>query len=358
MLPANALRILDVLGVYSRIQGKGYNFENFAFHDSKEAAAKTFCLGNNRNYGYKALRTYRRVLLAELRAMVGEANIPLFFGKEFSHVVSEDAQDGVKFAFIDGSMGKASFLVGADGLFSAVREYITSVKPIYTGQVAVTGPMPVTDLDFNPSDDYDLPAYIFAKPGLFVMAPQNGNGSEILVGTQTPYPEQDRAGWDALNAAKPALLRLVRKDMLDWPEIIQSALRNVEQDALVTWPYYAVPKLESWASPDERVIILGDAAHALPPSAGQRISQLFEDSLTLATFLSKGLLEQKGALKSWQHKRRERIDRVINLTRQLNNARLPQAERDSAFRDAVWEDGQDGALGWLYNARVEEDLQD
>ena len=358
MLPPNALRILDVLGVYPRVREKGYVFEHLAFKDFKEETTEVYCLGNEKHYGYKALRTDRKVLLAELRTMMGEAEIPLLFDREFSHIISEDAQSGVTFAFTDGSVDKASFLVGADGLHSTVREYITSIKPTYTGQIAVTGPMPIADIDFSLSANYELPVYIFAKPGLFIIVPQSVDGSKVLVGTQLPYPEQDSTGWKSLSAAKPALLRLLRKDMQAWPETVQSALRHVRQDSLTIWPYYIIPKLESWASPDERVIILGDAAHALPPSAGQGVSQVFEDSFALATLLSRNLIEQKGALKAWQKTRQERIDQVTDLTRQLNNARLPQEERERLYKEAVWEGGHDGGLGWLYNARVEEHFSD
>ena len=358
MLSPNALRILDVLGVYPRIREKGYSFEDLAFKDSKKETTHTYRLGNEKQYGYKGLRICRNALLAELRFHVVEAKISITYEKEFSHVISEDIQQGVTFAFTDGSVGNASLLIGADGLYSTVREHITSLKPSYTGQLAVTGLLPVTDLDFTSNNNFELPVYIFATPGQFVMTPQTIDGGEILVGAQFPYLEQDRAGWDVLSTAKPTLLRLLRKDMQDWPHTVQSALRHVRQDSLTIWPCYTVPKSNSWASPDERVIILGDAAHALPPSAGQRVSQVFEDGFTLAAFLSKNLLEQKGALEAWQKMRQGRIDRVIELTRQLNNARLPEEEREKHYKEAVWQDGHDGSLGWLYNARVEEHLLD
>lgn len=359
MLSPNALRILEFLGVYQRIQDKGYNFESLAFKNAKEETIDTYLMGSKERYDYKALRIYREVLLNELRAMVKERGIPIEYQKKFSHVISEDDR-GVTFAFVDKSTKTSALLVGADGIHSTVRKYITPVIPRYAGFLAVTCAIPISKLNI----DYPLPVAIYAKPGVFILAPQDVDGREVLAGTQFPYPEQDRAGWERLMAAKSELLRMLQKDMDDWPSTVQSALRNVPLETLSIWPFYIVPKLDSWTSPSERVLIIGDAAHAIPPTAGQGGSQAFEDSYTLAVLLSKTLADQKGkdkhdpgdALGRWQQSRQDRVDKVIALTMQLNNTRLPQAEREKLGPGAVWESGRDGDLAWLYTKRVEEDV--
>jgi 2-polyprenyl-6-methoxyphenol hydroxylase-like FAD-dependent oxidoreductase len=184
-------------------------------------------------------------------------------------------------------------------------------------------------------------------------------GSELLAGTQRAWPEQDRAGWDALLADREGLLRLFRQGYEDWNPMVQSVLDNVDTNTLAIWPYFVVPKLESWFSAEKRVIILGDAAHAIPPTAGQGASQGFEDAFTLATLLPqispKASLAR--ALTAWQDMRQQRIDKVIKLTMQLNNARLPNHEREKlvAAGELVWQSGDQGELGWLYNADIERD---
>ena len=188
------------------------------------------------------------------------------------------------------------------------------------------------------------------------MAPQNVDGSEILAGTQRAWPEQDRAGWDRLLADKEQLLELFRTDIESWPAIVQSALDNVPVETLAIWPYYVVPKLDRWFSPLSRVIIIGDAAHAIPPTAGQGASQGFEDAFTLAALLShvSPRLPLLTALQVWKDIRQERIDKVIKLTLQLNNARLPEAERAKLPAGEAWTSGDSGELAWLYNTDVEQ----
>jgi 2-polyprenyl-6-methoxyphenol hydroxylase-like FAD-dependent oxidoreductase len=112
-----------------------------------------------------------------------------------------------------------------------------------------------------------------------------------------------------------------------------------------------VPKLDTWASKHSRVVILGDAAHAIPPTAGQGINQAFEDVYIYALILSKCQqhnLEQ--GLKVWQKGRQERVDRVLDLNAQIDARRMPKnpqatpSDLDSKSFD----------LAWLYSPNFDE----
>jgi 2-polyprenyl-6-methoxyphenol hydroxylase-like FAD-dependent oxidoreductase len=363
ILSPNALRILDILGLYERLYKKGYNFETIEYKNHDQVTTDYYYLGSEKLYGYKALRIYRQVLLTELRAEVKNLDIPITYGVKFSHIISEDG-NGVSFAFTDGTHVTADILAGTDGIHSTVRKYIApEVVPEYSGSVAVTCALARNVLEY-PSNisakDYPMPVAIHDKNGAFVMAPQNIEGSEVLAGTQRAYPEQDRAGWDALLADREGLLELFRQGYESWSKIVQSALDNVPLNTLAIWPYYVVPKLESWFSANKRVIILGDAAHAIPPTAGQGASQGFEDAFTLAALLPRitANLPLDKALIEWKEMRQQRIDKVIKLTLQLNNARLPEAEREklAAAGTEVWQSGDHGELGWLYNTDAEKEV--
>ena len=75
------------------------------------------------------------------------------------------------------------------------------------------------------------------------------------------------------------------------------------------------------ASPSGKVIILGDAAHAVPPITGQGVNQAFEDVWMLA-LLSKNLgggLDLEEALDFWQRWKQEREDRTLDFTKAMNN---------------------------------------
>ena len=358
MLSPNALRIFDALGIYERVRGKGYNFEHSDFKNEEGETTGTYCFGDEKLYGYKALRIYRQALIEELQNMLEEHNIPIHFGEKFTHVISESAEDGVKFGFADGSTKTASLVIGADGIHSKVRQYIIpGAAPKYSGLMAITSAVPKDKLRFPSGFDATRPASISAKAGAFIMAPQGVHGEEFLVGTQRPFPEQNRVGWEQLTGSKDDLLGMLRKDQSSWPDLVQSAMEAIELESINIWPFYVIPKLEKWASPRSRVIIVGDAAHAIPPTAGQGVNQAFEDIYSLALLLAKlsDKVRLESALKFWQSHREERVGKVLALTHQMNTLRLPLKERAKAIKDSGWDEdrlsGADGQLRWLYEPR-------
>lgn len=276
MLSPNSLRILDTLGLYTRLKTLGYNFETVTYKDENDDTTDVWHLGSESLYDYPALRIYRSVLLSELRSAVEARSVPIIYGKRFSHIVSEESS-AVTFAFTDETTASASLLIGADGIHSTVRRHIApSIVPKYLGTMAITCAVPRSPLPIPPS--YPLPVSLSGPSGQFVLAPQLPDGSELLAGTQRAYPEQDRKGWDALLADKAHLLEMLQQHLETWPnEIVRAVLKNVPLETLNVWAFYAIPKFGAWATERGGVVILGDAAHAIPPTAGQGANQALED---------------------------------------------------------------------------------
>lgn len=76
---------------------------------------------------------------------------------------------------------------------------------------------------------------------------------------------------------------------------------------------------------------------------------------------SKGETWQE-ALEWWKSYRQERIDAVLELTRKLNNKRLPKAEREALPEGEVWKEeglgeGGKGQLHWLFCPEIEEAVE-
>lgn len=362
MLSPNALRVLDNVGAYERIRVKGFNFDTLSFlNDSDYAETGKYYFGNKERYGYQALRIYRNVLIAELRKMVEEEGIKIAYGRKFSHVVSEDDNE-VTFAFADGHEERAEFLIGADGIHSKVRSQILpGIVPAYSGSLGVTFAFPISKLRL-PSPDFPMPASIHGANGAFIMAPQNPEGTEIFAGRQFKYPMKDRSGWDALLKEKDELIDMHLRDKSDWSDLVQSAqeqLKSSEGHRLNIWPFHTVPKLEKWTSDGGRIIIVGDAAHAIPPTAGQGANQAFEDSYSLAILLNKlePELSLQYALNKWHTYRQERVDKVLVLSGQMSNIRLSAEEQSKLPKEQVWHEEEGDQLAWLYLNSIDEDMR-
>ena len=371
MLAPNALRVLDSVGLYSHLKPLGWSFSTLIYKNEHLETTGSYDFGTPSKHGYYALRIYREELLTALTTVAHERGIPICHGHRFSHVISETAA-GVTFAFADGSTRTASLLIGADGIHSTVRQHVVpelASGPAYSGLCAIVGAVDRAHLAFPPDSSgssssaaaYDQPVTVQGRSGAMVFAPQTADGAEFLVGHQLAYPEQDGAGWKALVARKDELERLLRSDEEAWPELVRSALRNLKRDKLNLWAYYVIPKLPSWSSDGMgRVVILGDAAHAIPPTAGQGATQAFEDGSSLATLVAKLSqdVDWPAALKWWQGMRQERLDRVLDLTTRLNNARAPKEEREKMGEDDLWQSEGKEDLSWLYNYRVKEAVLD
>jgi 2-polyprenyl-6-methoxyphenol hydroxylase-like FAD-dependent oxidoreductase len=371
MLSPNALRVLDDLDVYERIRNKGYNFETLTFkEDDEKSEYKTtgkYLFGHEEMYGFKALRIYRTVLISELRKMIEEQGIKIKHGVKYDHIIREDST-GVTFAFQDGTQETAEILIGADGIHSKVRSYFEpNSKAEYSGFLGVTYAFDSSKVRL-PTLDFPLPVTLHGKNGAFVFAPQDVNGTEMFVGRQFKYLMQDRPAWDALRKDKKELIAMHQADMQEWSDLVHSGQEQAsepETHSFSIWPFHTISKLESWASSTGRVIILGDAAHAIPPTAGQGANQAFEDSFSLA-YLLKSLgpeLELKKGLRAWQEYRQKRVDKVLDLTNQMNNIRLPEAERMILPKENVWRDqsaevGEGGQLAWLYLVDIEKDMEE
>lgn len=88
-----------------------------------------------------------------------------------------------------------------------------------------------------------------------------------------------------------------------------------------------VSRLDRWTSPTgrSRVIILGDAAHAIPPTAGQGINQVFEDVYMLALLLRQAEADKmlQEAMGFWQFCRQSSVDKVVVLKQQIDLGRMP-----------------------------------
>lgn len=193
-----------------------------------------------------------------------------------------------------------------------------------------------------------------------MLAPQSADGaSELLAGTQVAFPEQDRRGWADLGADKERLAGLLREGAETWSSTVRGALADMPIETLAIWPYYSVPRLEAWAA--GRVVVVGDAAHAIPPTAGQGASQALEDAVTFAALVGGfegGEEGWAGVVGRWQEYRQKRVDRVLALTMQLNNTRLPAEEREKLRDGEMWKSSGDGELAWLYCADVVREMQD
>lgn len=356
MLSPNALRALDNIGLYERLCDKALQFDKLYFKNDKDETTDIYYFGSKALYGYQAIRIMRKELLGELLAMLRERSIPVHFNSTLATIDSDGPNNKVEFSFTNGQTASAPLLIGADGIHSTVRStLLPELKPKYAGILGINCVVQRSQLHIP--DDYGLPAIAMGKPGGFLLVPQKPDGSELYVGAQRLFAELDDAGWNALRNDKQKLYDMIHENQADWPDVVQSALEAMSLDRMGCWAFYGLPPLPSWFSKSKRTILVGDAAHAIPPTVGQGANQAIEDVCALASLLSKLSpevpLDKAAAV--WQSYRQERVQKILDLTQQMNAKRLPESEKAKLPPSAIWTDssstrGEGGELRWLYNS--------
>lgn len=82
------------------------------------------------------------------------------------------------------------------------------------------------------------------------------------------------------------------------------------------WPLKVGTQLESWVSPSSRLLIIGDAAHAMLPYMSQGAAMAVEDGAALAVVLSEmtTLKDMRSALQSFEKERIKRSSDMQNAS--------------------------------------------
>lgn len=114
-------------------------------------------------------------------------------------------------------------------------------------------------------------------------------------------------------------------------------------------------ELESWTSQQGKIVLIGDAAHAMPPTAGQGANMAFEDGYTLGMGLASvsDKISLGSALQFWESSRKDRIRKVLDLTMQWAKTREPVSSKNTmseyqAFKSADTHDARIEQMRWLF----------
>ncbi len=362
MLSPNALKVLDALGVYGEIRGKGYNFDLLEMQKPDGELIETYEFGGEDKYGYRALRIYRYELIDAILARVqaaGGEGVSVVFGRKYARVV-EETDDRVVWESTDGARSTASWLVGADGIHSTVRKYLyPDLTPKFTGMAGITAGVSAEGVTHLGQKITHPLTIIHPTKGAFVIAPQKVDGSEFLIGKQKSMGELSREEWDRFLNDRDQLTAFLRQDAEEFGPVAVSSTNNIRPDKMNVWPFYVIPELDRWASPQRRVVILGDSAHAIPPSAGQGINQAFEDVYMFALLLAavkSNKVQFEDALTFWQGYRQGRVNRILELNKQIDLRRMPKGSVISGGEAPPV--AKEFDLKWLYEPDFKAEVDD
>lgn len=237
-----------------------------------------------------------------------------------SHFLSIEKVDGSwKLSFNNGSSATADLVIAADGANSKLRPLITPIKPFYSGVTVVEGSVYDAAMVIPEICEMVGEGKIFAfgdEKSLIVST--KGDGSIVFyIGFKT---DEDWSKNNGINFAdKSEVLSWFKKEYDSWNPIWSALFENVSASFILR-PQYCMPLDQTWESlPD--LTMLGDAAHLMPPYAGEGVNMAMLDALELSNCLtSDQFTDVHQAITAYETQMRKRATEVMGITLEQTEA--------------------------------------
>ena len=313
-MQGNGLRELRRLGVLNAVLDAGYPFDSLGLRAPDPAGTLLAEIPDARTGGPDLPATVGlpRPALARImadRAVAAGARLRL------GTTVSSLSQDGsgVDVLFSDGSAGRYDLVVGADGIRSATRRMIgisDEPRPTGMGIFRAFGPRPasVTRTDLY----YGGPCYI---------AGYCPTGADTLY-AYLVEDARDRAAMTP--AARLAAMQDLATDYHGPWDDIRTSLTDPQT---VNYTLFeALIVAAPWNR--GRVVLVGDAAHACPPTLAQGGAQALEDAAVLTELLLSATTLDDALWATFTARRFERAKTVVEASCQLGQWQLDHEQGD------------------------------
>lgn len=347
----DALRTLDLAHLIVNV---GFPSRNMRFVSGTGKRLGELPIGGTLRDGTVTHTMKRADLYRALYAEAIRRGIRIEHGKRLVDAEAT-ADGGVMARFADDTTAQGDCLIGADGLHSRVRTVIDPAAPgpryLALGNVggvacgvAVPGSV----------GEYEM---LFGKHAFFAYV--RSPSGEIWWFAHPPSErERTPAEIAAITAAEwcDRLRTLFSGDRGPAAEIVAAT-----RGAVFAANQYDVPAVPHWSRGP--MLIIGDAAHAAPPSAGQGASMAIEDAVTVAKCL-RDLPDVPRAFAAYEAIRRPRVAQVLAYGARASQAKVAAGPIARMMRDlmmprifARYARAGTGGLAWLYEHHIDWDAR-
>ncbi|MVN23153.1 FAD-dependent oxidoreductase [Mucilaginibacter arboris] len=202
-----------------------------------------------------------------------------------SHMVSLESIDNTwKIIFENGNTVIADIVIGADGAKSKIRPFVTPIKPFYSGVTVLEGN--IYDSEKNAPKIHDLlqgGKIMGLGDSKTISVSAKGDGSlDFYTGWKVDTNWVTDSGIDFKNSNQ--VLEWFKKEYSNW-DSIWLELFEVENTIFIPRPQYCMPLDQKWEA-KTNITLIGDAAHWMPPYAGEGVNMAMLDALQLSESLT------------------------------------------------------------------------
>jgi len=199
----------------------------------------------------------------------------------------------------NGDRAEGSFLIGADGIHSAIRaQMLGPDKPVFTGNVAWRAVIPVETLGAHAPAPM---ATAWMGRGKHAVTYLLRNGTLANLVAVVERDTWNTESWTEKGSRAEALA-----DFAGWHPTITHMIEHAE--TLYRWALFDRPPLPRWS--ENRVAIMGDAAHSMLPFMAQGAAMSIEDAWAIGAKISQNHGNIPAALYAYKTLRKPRATSV------------------------------------------------
>ncbi len=353
-LSPNASRVLVELGLTDRLKLRAVTPEALCIMSAR-AGGEVLRMPLGEAASARAGAPYWVVHRADLQSALAGAvsdhpDIDLKLGATFEDVAPHAR--GLTVVHRSGTIRRsdlASALIGADGIWSTVRQHLfPEVQPRFSGLIAWRGTLDATQL---PKEYTARRVQLWMGPNAHLVAYPIAGGRQINVVAVLPGT-WNRPGWSTAGDPFEVMDAFAAPR---WPPPARMMLAAV--DSWRKWALFGVPEGCPWSKGP--VALLGDSVHAMLPFAAQGAAMAIEDAAVLAKCIAgrqnEGAAALSAALQRYEKLRRPRVMQLQRSARQ--SGRIYHLSGPLAFaRDLVIKTmGPKRMMSrqdWIYNWRA------
>lgn len=336
-LAVNGLEALRTLDLHDLVCDLGMDSPEMRISNGKGKVLATFGMPS---------RTLKRAdLYQALRDEAVRRGVRIEYGKRLDD--AKITRDGVTATFTDGSTAQGDLLIGADGLRSRTRALIDAGAPRarHLGLLNTGGFAKGVKVAGKPGVSY----FIFGKRCFFgYLIHPNGEVWWFANPPSAKEPTPQELAAITPQRWRARLMELFQDDIGPMLDIIAAT-----EHIMPGWNTYDFPTVPNWFN--DRMVILGDAAHATSPSSGQGASMAIEDAVVLAKCL-RDIPDTREAFAAFERLRRERVERVVAQGKRNGSGKAPGAfgafARDLFMPVFMRQLAKKNALAWMYDYRI------
>ncbi len=348
-MACNGLGVLKTLGLDDQVSCQGSPIPRMMIWSGKGKRLGEVRNGARAEVGAPSINILRSRLHQVLHEGAERQGIKMAFGKKLADLST--GEQGVSATFEDGTTAEGSFLVGCDGVHSRTRHLINpdTPSPHYTGLISTGGFAQHSSFPPTP----DTMHFVFGKLAFFgYHISSSGELYWFVNFPQKSAPSKGDLDMIVSEEWQERMLELFRGDLPLISELIRAT-----QSTIISYPIYDISTQPIWHQGP--VVLVGDAIHAVSPSAGQGASLAVEDAIVLAKCL-RDREDLSQAFATYERLRRARVERMVQHGRGAGQGKVMTNAIQVWFRDLLTPVflklfANPAALDWVYSYQVDWD---